>query len=110
VARGSRPGERRGGRQPGVPNKATASVRALAQEHTPEAIEKLVHLMRHAETEAAKVAAIRELLDRAHGRPTQPIADEGEGSKAVPALQVVFVRPDGHDRETQAAPRLSAPV
>ena len=48
VPRGSRPGERRGGRQPGTPNKATASIRALAQEHSPEAIEKLMHLMRHA--------------------------------------------------------------
>lgn len=98
MPRGSRPGERRGGRQPGTPNKATASVRALAQEHSPEAIQKLVHLMRHAETEATQIAAIRELLDRAHGRPTQPLAGEDEGSKAVPALQVVFVRPDGHDR------------
>src|SRR4051794_8367541 len=74
-----RPGERRGGRQPGTPNKATASVRALAQEHTPEAIEKLVHLMRRAESEAAQMAAIKELLDRAHRRPTQPISGEEDG-------------------------------
>jgi hypothetical protein len=93
VPRGSRPGERRGGRQPGTPNKATASVRALAQEHTPEALEKLVHLMRHAESEAAQIAAIRELLDRAHGRPTQPLAGEDGGPVAIPAIRVEFVSP-----------------
>lgn len=29
MARGSRPGERRGGRKPGTPNKITADVRAM---------------------------------------------------------------------------------
>ena len=94
MPRGRRPGERRGGRQPGTPNKATASVRALAQEHSPEAIEKLVYLMRHAETEAARIAAVRELLDRAHGRPTQPIAGEEGGSTAITGLRVEFVTPN----------------
>ena len=43
---GSKPGERRGGRQRGTPNKATAEIKVLAREHGPEAIKKLVGLMR----------------------------------------------------------------
>lgn len=43
---GSKPGERRGGRQKGTPNKATAEVRSLARQFGPEAVEKLVKLMR----------------------------------------------------------------
>jgi hypothetical protein len=35
---GSKPGERRGGRQKGTPNKATADIKALAQEHTEAAM------------------------------------------------------------------------
>jgi hypothetical protein len=93
VPRGSRPGERRGGRQPGTPNRATASIRSLAQEHSPEAVEKLVHLMRHAETEAAQIAAIKELLDRAHGRPTQPLSGEDGGPIPITGIRVEFVSP-----------------
>jgi hypothetical protein len=36
--RGSKPGERRGGRQKGTPNKTTAEIRELAQAHGPDAI------------------------------------------------------------------------
>jgi hypothetical protein len=82
----------------------------LAQQYTAEALERLADLMRNAESEQARVAAIRELLDRGHGRPTQPIADEDDGSKAVPTLQVVFVSPDGDNSATQATPRFPAPV
>lgn len=102
MPRGSRPGERRGGRQPGTPNKATASIRALAQEHTGEAIEKLVYLMRHAESEAARIAAIKELLDRAHGRPTQPISGEEGGPVAITGIRVEFVSPGGETMEEAA--------
>ena len=35
---GAKPGERRGGRQKGTPNKATADIKALAQKYTPEAL------------------------------------------------------------------------
>ncbi len=46
MPRGSAPGERRGGRKKGTPNKATAEIKALAQDYGPEAIEKLAKLMR----------------------------------------------------------------
>jgi hypothetical protein len=58
-----------GGRKPGVPNKATRELKELAQPYAPEAINTLREIMAHGKTEAARVAAARELLDRGYGRP-----------------------------------------
>lgn len=80
MARGSKPGERRGGRKAGTPNKATKDIRAIAQQYTGKAIARLVYLMDNAESEAAQAAAARELLDRGHGKSKQPLEhDVGEG-------------------------------
>ena len=80
MAGGSKPGERRGGRKAGVPNKVTRDIRAIAQKYTDRAIKRLVHIMDHAESEAAQAAAARELLDRGHGKSKQPVEhDVGDG-------------------------------
>jgi hypothetical protein len=71
--RGSKPGERRGGRAKGVPNKATADVKAMAQEYTGDAMKELARLSIKAESEAARVAAIKELFDRAFGKASQTL-------------------------------------
>lgn len=68
-----------GGRKPGVPNKVTADIKALAQSHGPYAIEKLVGILDSDAPPAALVAAARELLDRGYGKATQPIS--GDDSK-----------------------------
>ena len=60
AGRGSRPGERRGGRQTGTPNKATADVKALAQSYAPEAVKELARLALNAQSEQARVTAIKE--------------------------------------------------
>jgi hypothetical protein len=65
---GSKPGERRGGRKAGVPNKATAEVRTLAREHGPAAIQELARLAKEAQSEQARISACNSLLDRAYGR------------------------------------------
>ena len=62
-------GRKTGGRKPGVPNKATRELKDLAQPYALEAIQTLREIMKHGETEAARVAAARELLDRGYGRP-----------------------------------------
>ena len=62
-------GRKTGGRKPGVPNKATRELKELAQPYAPEAIATLREIMQHGATEAARVAAARELLDRGYGRP-----------------------------------------
>lgn len=71
---GRKPGTpRTGGRLKGTPNKSTAEIKALAQKYTPAAMKELGRLAVQAESETARVSAIRELLDRAYGKASQPI-------------------------------------
>jgi len=64
------------GRRPGVPNKATVAGREIAQQYT---VEALAAVMRDPKAPpAARVSAAQALLDRGHGRPTQPIAGGDE--------------------------------
>jgi hypothetical protein len=85
MPRGSQPGERRGGRKLGVPNRATRDIKALAQEFSPKAIAGLAALaglvegVPPAQSEQARVAAMKELLDRGHGRPPQAIVGDQAG-------------------------------
>ena len=76
-----------GGRTKGTPNKQTADVKALAREYGPTAIAKLAYLVEHAESDAAKVSAIKELLDRAYGKATMPIQHSGDAAQPI---RVVF--------------------
>lgn len=62
-------GRKTGGRKAGTPNHATQEIRALAGLYAGEVVERLVTLMRSAENETTRLAAIRELLDRGFGRP-----------------------------------------
>jgi hypothetical protein len=79
---GSTPGERRGGRKAGTPNRATADVRVAA------------------ESEAAQVAACREILDRAHGRPAQAIIGDPERPvDMVTHIELVVVDPQTRRHE-----------
>jgi hypothetical protein len=67
-----------GGRKPGVPNKVTAEVRDLARVHGPSVLEELARLALESESDQARVAAAKEILDRAYGKCAQPISgDEG---------------------------------
>ena len=59
------------GRPKGALNKSTKDIKALAQKHTPDALGTLVSVMKSSESDAARVAAAKELLDRAHGRAAQ---------------------------------------
>lgn len=95
---GSKPGERRGGRQKGTPNKVTREIKALAQKHGPAAIERLAQLAVSAESETAQIAAIKELLDRGYGKATQPLTGaDGGAVQVVTKLVREFVRPhDSH--------------
>lgn len=49
MPRGSAPGERRGGRQKGTPNRATASVRAILEDAGANPAERLIALAQRAE-------------------------------------------------------------
>lgn len=75
MPRGSQPGERRGGRKAGTPNKVTADVRALAGKYGEKALKTLATIMGDSkEPAAARVSAAKEILDRAYGKAPQPIA------------------------------------
>lgn len=80
---GSKPGERRGGRQKGTPNKATAEIKEVARLHGVDAVNRLAHLMMHADSEAAQVAAANSLLDRGYGKAAQALTGEDGGAIEV---------------------------
>ena len=65
---GARPGA---GRPNGSHNMLTLEVRELALQHGPAALAALVKLSKKAKSESVELAAIREILDRAYGRPPQ---------------------------------------
>ena len=92
AGRGSKPGERRGGRKKGTPNKATADIKALAQKHGKDAIAKLVKLLK-SEDERVVVAAVKELLDRGYGKPAQALEIGGKDGESL-SFTVTFVGPD----------------
>lgn len=82
------------GRKPGVPNKATADVKEEARKHGPAAIKRLAHLMEHAKTDAAQVAACQTILDRAYGKATQYVATP-EDSPIKVVHRIELVAPQG---------------
>lgn len=89
--RGSKPGERRGGREKGVPNKATRTLKEMAREYTAEALAVLVEVATGGESEAAKVAAANSLLDRGYGKPSQVLNGDEDGG-AVRVVSEVILR------------------
>ena len=88
-------GVRIGGRQVGTLNKATALVKVMAAKHGPAAIAALAKLMADADSDAAKIAAAKELLDRAYGKSTQPIAGDDDLPAIRHALTIAFRGPAG---------------
>lgn len=93
---GSKPGERRGGRKKGTPNKATASIKEAARAYTQEALLALVGVVRGGEDipAAARVSAANALLDRGYGKPTQPISGDDEAAAIKLVTQIRLVGPD----------------
>lgn len=88
-------GKKTGGRQRGTPNKVTADVRRLADVHSAAAIARLAHLMENAASEQAQVAAAKELLDRAHGRPRQAIEASDSSNQVFIATMLAMLEGTG---------------
>lgn len=100
-------GQKTGGRTAGTPNKATSEVKVLAGKYGPDAIKALAGLAglittgktKEAESEAARVAALKEILDRAYGKASQPIAgDEDNPLRVINEIKRTIVRPGHTDR------------
>ena len=86
----ARGGKRDGaGRKKGAPNKATAEIREAARQYSDAALQHLARLMTKAESEAAQVAACKEILDRAWGKATQVIG--GDSDNPIETLQRVEI-------------------
>jgi hypothetical protein len=81
-----------GGSRKGVPNKATAAIREIAGQYTEQAVTTLVSILAGGEgiPAAAQVAAAKELLDRAHGKPSQSV--DVSGDMTFKGLEVVIRR------------------
>jgi hypothetical protein len=52
---------------------SSASVKELAQKHGPECIEELARIAFNSESDFARVAAIKELLDRGYGKSMRAV-------------------------------------
>jgi hypothetical protein len=90
-------GIKTGGRTKGTPNKATADIKAVAQVYTEEAVNALAVIMRTSESDAAKVAAIKELLDRGHGKPTQSVDLDANVKATVQKIERAIVDSPNRD-------------
>ena len=89
--------QKTGGRKPGSLNKATRTVKEVAAEYTESAIKTLADIMQDVEQPSAvRISAARELLDRAHGRPTQSVEVDASVSNRRMDLSLI-------DAELEAA-------
>jgi len=98
------------GRPPGRANVATQALKAtlseLAREHTQEAMETVLEVMREGDTDAIRLAAANIILDRGYGRPqaalevtSAPVAADWDRlQKAVASLTIEHLKAI-HDSE-----------
>lgn len=95
---GKRPGA---GRKKGAINKVGADLRELAQTYTQSAVAELARIALEGSTDQARVSAIKELLDRGHGKATQSLEHAGPGGSplAPPVFAVTFGNPDDEGDE-----------
>ena len=80
---------------PGGRPKTVKEVQELAREQTPAAIQSLADIMTNSSSEAARVSAASELLNRAWGKAPQTITGEGGEGPVKAEIKVTFVSPDG---------------
>ena len=63
------------GRPTGAVNKATSELKLnlseLARQHTNDALDTLVEVMKSGQSDSARIAAATAILDRGYGRPTK---------------------------------------
>jgi hypothetical protein len=90
-----RGGKRLGsGRRKGVPNKATAEVKDICRQHALRVITELVRLATEADTSAARIAACKEVLDRAYGKAPQAIVGDSDNpTRLAGQIELIVVDP-----------------
>jgi len=80
---------------PGGRPKVLGEGPELARQHAASAIAELARLAVKAKSETARIAAIRELLDRGYGRPRQAVE---VSAPAGDPLQELFEKPGDLER------------
>ena len=86
---------------PGGRPKVLGEVQELARQYAPKAIVELARLALRAKRETARIAAIRELLDRGYGRPRQAM------EVSVPADNPLQLLLDEIDARSRIEPLVS---
>ncbi|MDL2227088.1 hypothetical protein LJB86_05485 [Deltaproteobacteria bacterium OttesenSCG-928-M10] len=82
---------------PGGRPRVVALVRELAQQHGEEALQKIIDLLQ-SDDERIVLAAAKEILDRAYGKPDQAHKIEGDGiGKTVVVIRDMSQYPDEDD-------------
>lgn len=69
------PRQKTGGRTAGTPNKPLVNIREMAARYSGLAIETLVNIAQRSKNEGNRLNAANALLDRAHGKPSQSVAN-----------------------------------
>ncbi len=72
---GAKPGEHRGGRQKGTPNKITADIKAALRMHGDKLVKALLKLT-ESKDERVRLGAIQTAMDRGFGKAVQHIEAE----------------------------------
>jgi hypothetical protein len=85
---------------PGGRPKVAGAVRELARQHTQLAVETLVEICEHGQSEAARIATAVALLDRAWGKPMVAV----EVQDAGPDLGALILEAHRRATELLAAP------
>jgi hypothetical protein len=86
---------------PGGRPKVLGEVQELARQHAPTVIAELARLALKAKNEAARISAIRELLDRGYGKPRQAM------EVSVPAGDPLQMLLDEIDARSRIEPPVS---
>jgi hypothetical protein len=76
-----------------VNRKPKPEIKDAALKYASEAVETLVDLMRNSGSDPVRIAAARELIDRAYGKPkAEPAAGEGQSLQEM--VRAAFERED----------------
>jgi hypothetical protein len=74
--------------------KIPSEIREMARAASPAALQALVDIVNDRDSPPpARVSAANSILDRAYGKPAQPIDGDGEGGAIPMAIEVRFVSP-----------------
>jgi hypothetical protein len=79
------------GRPKGSTNINTRQIKELAQQFGPQAIQTLAEIMQNGESEQAKIAAAKEILDRGFGKAKQVLEHTGEDGGPVQITRIELV-------------------